>query len=258
MIRLFSIVAAAAVAVTASGVLASNVGVATGDLVFHYNPVSPEIPANQSYASITDAAFNFNPALTDNSSVGYGPDHYFQTLTNSFVFSAAIPLNASSPGVTAYTEYPLPVPSVPVASSADWAITDPAGGGFNSPLQGGTGTGSAITVTNESLTQVGTLFTLNLYGTLATDGLVHWVKFPTSDISTIPGLGDGTLYFHGVFTYNSLGDPGNDGQDVYAGVMTFDTAAIAVPLPASAWSGLALLGGLGAFAGMKRMRRQEA
>lgn len=44
----------------------------------------------------------------------------------------------------------------------------------------------------------------------------------------------------------------------YSDISRVDVGVSAVPLPASAWSGLALLGGLGLVTGMKRVRRQHA
>ncbi|HEY1684324.1 MAG TPA: hypothetical protein VGG19_06150 [Tepidisphaeraceae bacterium] len=60
----------------------------------------------------------------------------------------------------------------------------------------------------------------------------------------------------GSLDYSNQSGPSSDDDD--AGFNIEARVDTVVPLPASAWSGLALLGGLAAFGGFKRLRKQTA
>jgi hypothetical protein len=250
-------------------------GDATGDLVIHYN-TGGETPANQAYVTTANTTFNFNENLGFPVS-GYGSSHFFQAIPDQFQFNLSTLLPTAngtnpSPGSTTalHANYNDTNPSTQ-SQSVDWAITDPtyqnptSGRTGNSVFRGGTGDGSSINWT-QTLSQSGTLFTLTLDGTLTNDGKIWWANSAgngdgTSNLSDFPWfflVGTDTVSFHGTFTYDSATDL-DPLADVYHGSINFNQQLpTAVPLPASAWAGLALLGCLGLTNGLKRLRRHEA
>lgn len=140
----------------------------------------------------------------------------------------------------------------------DFAVNDYGFGGggasnafnsvVNSLFRGGSGSGSAITLTMSNLTHVGTLFTLDLAGTLTTDGLIHWYN-PTFGTSPLGPDLSGNLLVSGTLTYDSAADP-FPGVDYYSGTLTVQAE---LPEPAS----MSMLGaGLIGLVGAVRRRRQ--
>lgn len=148
-----------------------------------------------------------------------------------------------------------------------WAINDYKGGSGSGPGNGGTPVnsvlrGSALTFNITNFAVAGTLYTIDVEGTLLTDGLIHWFSnIPDTDLTTW-GLRD-TLHFHGTLVYNldyrSAGledgtntyangfENGSDQLDFYGGTLVLEVET--VPEPTT----MALLtAGIAAMAGRRR------
>jgi hypothetical protein len=83
--------------------------------------------------------------------------------------------------------------------------------------------------------------------------------YPAADSVKFEDIADASTPDDGGFYYDDLSYSiynSSDPSDVLANYSTSFENTASVPLPASAWSGLALLGGLGLIGGLKRRRRQ--
>lgn len=281
MRKLWVVAAVAALGVTAAAVQANTIGTfgdATGDLVVHYN-TGGETPVNQAYITTANSVFNFNEDLAF-PFPGYGADHFFQAIPDQFQFALstlAASYNGTNPypgATTALHANPNDTSAGTQSQSVDWAITDPTYQNAtslrtgNSIFRGGDGdplNGSSIQW-SQNLSHSGSIFTLDISGSLDTDGKIWWANSPgsnldgTSNLSAFPWslvIGTNKIYFHGTLSYDSSTDT-DPLADVYHGTIAFDLQPAAVPLPSSAWAGLALLGILGAAGGIRRFRSARA
>jgi hypothetical protein len=230
-------------------------------LDIHYNGTGPEVPSNISYSTISGAPFSFSTA-------GFiSPYALFQSSpTQPFTLNLVL----NTPTNTGAAPAPVKASNgnthgVVTQVNADWAITDSSFGTIgNSVFRGGTGTGSSISFT-ETVTPTPTGFHLELTGSLATDGKIHWATSTggnldgTTNLNTTPELylpNDGNIYFDGSFDYVTADDH-TPGLDVYNGTVTLATTpfATAVPVPAAAPVGVVLLASLGL---VRRLRRSVA
>ena len=270
-----------------AGATRIDLGTATGGLMIYYNNLDnsgagggpdgvisgyDENPANQAYmqgqysASSTDGmAFQFDP--TDLGGFNWNDIFSGQPVGSSqfgLDLIVAAPTYDPSGGVSlpdvnfvdnvdnslANAVYTDAFPESPMA----WAINDykwspPGTGGapLNSLLRG-----TAMTMTG-TVTPPGTgetIWTLDVDGTLVSDGLIHWYN-PALGSTALSSwyLGD-TLYYSGTLYYDQAGDVGAGQRDFYAGDLTLQVEAIPEPFT---MAGLVL--GIGSLVGYVRKRR---
>jgi hypothetical protein len=163
------------------------------------------------------------------------------------------------------------VPSAPMA----WAINDyknpsgpESGSIINSVLRGNEVTFTSVNVTLPG--EGGTIYTLDVEGTLGSDGLIHWYNpaFGTTPLSSWK-FSD-TLYFSGTLTYdmnystqpwgtegNTYGsglENGSDQRDFYVGSIAVSVQPIPEPLT-MAGVGIGLIG-LGRYLRRRQVNRR--
>ena len=220
---------------------------AQGGVYIAYNSFGPEVPSNQSYFKAQFSQSNANGAhlFFDSALL---PPYLIPGLTWQFLFSG-LPVGQSQHGLDMVLLAPTyngsnpPAPLIArdntnstcagalSAGPVTWAINDykegpppfygpndPARCVQNSLFRSLGLSPSAVTVTKNIVTQSGTIFTAEIAGILQTDNLIHWFNPATPD-SPVSSLGlNGKFYYHATLTYNSAGDPGNDG-DFYSGTL---------------------------------------
>ena len=103
---------------------------------------------------------------------------------------------------------------------------NPASAVVNSLFRGGTGVGDGVTITSQSLSLSGTVYTLQVAGELVSDGLIHWYNpaTPNSPVSNFELTGK--VLFSGSLVYDSAGDSGLDLLDFYAGTIVLEAEVI--------------------------------
>ena len=224
-------------------------GTSTGTLAVVFND-NNETASNISYIKAqfsptndNGQAFSFaaNPAAA--AAFGdqgqFGIDLILEAATNT----------GTVPTLTAFDNTNNNVSGRSAAGSVAWAINDYKGGSTdsgpadeNSSVINSLFRGGEIRVTQQSLTQFGTLFTLAIEGLLVGDGTIHFYNPGTPDAPASNFGLTGNIAFNGVFTYNSATDinGATPGVDFYNGTALFQ--AEVVPSPAAVSGGLALLG----------------
>ena len=113
----------------------------------------------------------------------------------------------------------------------DWAINDykPNVGGvnvasnnpFNSLFRGGNGSGSSISITEQSLSSSSGVFTLEITGVLDSDDILHRFNPALTDLPFVPAMfgvlpATGLIFFDGELTYSVANDT-TPGVDYYLG-----------------------------------------
>lgn len=159
----------------------------------------------------------------------------FQAVPNQFGLDAVVPAptndNSNPPPVLTAREN---LDGNPLNSTSggqvDWAISgytgpgtgpgNPADAIVNSLFRGGNGSGATFTITSQSVTHVGTLFTLTVAGEAQSDGLIHWYNPLTLDSPVSNFELTGKLLFQGTLVYDSSTDTSTNLIDFYAGTIT--------------------------------------
>jgi len=265
-----------------------KLGTATGGIMIYYNNLDvsgaqgvqdgvisgyDEDPSNQayiraqlSYGNTDGMAFQFDTAdlgggvswndIFSGQPAGqsqYGLDIIALAPTYDSAGGVTLPdfnfADATAPYTATYTDA---FPENPMA----WAINDYKGGSADGPGQGGVPVnsllrGTAMTMTGTVTPSSDGTWTLELQGTLVSDGYIHWYNpaLGSTDLTSWM-LGD-TLYYSGTLTYDSSGDDGSDQMDFYAG--SIDVYAEVIPEPVTL-AGLGL--GVGSLATYLRRRRK--
>ncbi len=215
----------------------------------HYNDNGGgENPANQAYLRAQFSETNTNGGVLNFDSTplpgGGGLSWYllFQAVPDQFGFDMVLETPTADgsnppPVVTAYDNTDNSLPGAAPAGPVTWAISgytgatngpaDPANGIINSLIRGGSGAPSydGVTITSQTLSVSGTVFTMDIAGELDSDGAIYWYTIgqPDGQMSTF-GL-TGKIYFSGTFTYDSATDT-TPLIDFYAGTMQFDAEVI--------------------------------
>ena len=133
----------------------------------------------------------------------------------------------------------------------DWAINDykfGAGGAtnptntiFNSLMRGGNGNGNSVELSFNNLVQNGSVFTVDIAGTMTSDSFIHWFTPATADTNLTDFGATGRLLFSGTLVYDAAND-NTPGVDYYMGSIN---VFMEVPEPASMLVLTMALAGLG-------------
>ncbi len=214
-----------------------------------------ENPANVSYYRSVNSAANANGAYFEFSSapvVELGGASFRQVLSGQAPGASQFGLDVVVPGMGAGSGTPSIALSPLFAADnvgganpptiggvIDWAINDykfgpggatnPANTTFNSLLRGGNGDGSSVELSFSNLVQNGSVFTIDIAGSLTGDNLIHWFNPATAD-TDLSGVGaTGRLLFSGTLSYDTATDT-TPGVDYYMGSIN---VFLEVPEPAS-------------------------
>ncbi len=218
-------------------------GTANGGVHIVYNAGQPEVPAQQAYlkTKFVQSGNNNGAHLTfDNSLLS---PYNFPGVTWATLFGQVSPsqfgLDMVLPAPTWDGMTPIPLltavdntngncgGAIP-AGNVVWAINDynatggptnPSNCVVNSLFRSAGLAPNAVIITKNIVTHTGTVYVANIGGILQTDNFIHWYNpmTPNSPVSNF--LLNGRFYFNASLTYDSFGDPGNDG-DFYAGTIT--------------------------------------
>jgi len=231
-------------------------GTADGGIAVYYNDNgSGEVPTNQAYfraqfslSNTNGAEYNFDPTPLPGTGGAISWASIFQSVPDQFGLDAVVnaptnDLSVTTPTLTAYENTNNTLGGRAAAGTVTWAISgytgatdgpaDPANGIINSLFRGGTGPndGGAFSVTVTPVSQVGTLFTVDVSGELISDGLIHWYN-PATPNSPVGNFElTGKLFFSGTLTYDSAG-PGETSTnlvDFYAGTIDVEAEVICAP-----------------------------
>src|SRR5581483_2567412 len=222
-------------AVVQAGAVTVPLGTASGGLAIHYNLTGPESPTNQAWvkaqfgpAVSNGALFDFDATVLPGTG-GQSWSSIFQSVPHQFGFDVVLTAPTTdgsnpTPVLSAFDNVDGNLAHATNAGPVTWAIDDyqgspgaPGAGVINSLFRGGTGANDGVTITTQTVTQNGTVFTLHIAGELQSDGLVHWYNpaFGSSPVGSLELTGK--LLFDGTLTYDSAGDTGTDRVDFYAG-----------------------------------------
>ncbi|HZP39916.1 MAG TPA: right-handed parallel beta-helix repeat-containing protein [Candidatus Binatia bacterium] len=225
-------------AVVQAGAVTVPLGTASGGLAIHYNLTGPESPTNQAWvkaqfgpAVSNGALFDFDATVLPGTG-GQSWSSIFQSVPHQFGFDVVLTAPTTdgsnpTPVLSAFDNVDGNLAHATNAGPVTWAIDDyqgspgaPGAGVINSLFRGGTGANDGVTITTQTVTQNGTVFTLHIAGELQSDGLVHWYNpaFGSSPVGSLELTGK--LLFDGTLTYDSAGDTGTDRVDFYAGTVT--------------------------------------
>lgn len=242
-----SFVAAAAIGVSAYSAPAQAasilLGTTTGDVAVVYNcsaqGAACENPGNVSYYRAVASQANPNGSYFEFSNTPeavLGGASFRQVFSGQPVGASQFGLDLMTPGAGFGIGTPAIVPTalrsadntgaLPVIGGViDWAINDyksNAGGvsgagnsPFNSLFRGGNGDGSSVNLSFSNLVQNGSVFTIDIAGTMTSDNILHWFNPLTTDgsfVGTAPLYATGRLLFSGTLSYDSARDtsPGVD------------------------------------------------
>ncbi len=221
-------------------------GIVEGGVAIYYNDNGGgENPANQAYlraqfsqANTNGSEFNFdNTPLTGNGLLSWFG--LFQAVPDQFGLDLILPApsfdgSVTLPTLTAYDNVDGSIANRAAAGPVVWSIgdykgassgpADPANEIINSLFRSSGLDPGAVSITQNDLTQSGTLFTVEIAGELVSDGKIHWfdpAAGSNPDFTTdMPVFGmDGSFFFSGTLTYDSAGDDGSDGVDFYGGTI---------------------------------------
>lgn len=229
------------------GLPGSLLGTAVGGVEIEYNAGQPEVPAQQAYLKAQLSHTNSNGMHLTFSNALLPPYNFpgiswatifGQTSPSQFGFDMVLPAPTWDtltpiPLLNAYDNFNNNCPTPLVTPNFIWALNNYYGIGgptvtsciINSLFRSdGLGLGPvppapAVTVTKNVLSRCGNVWTVRIGGYLQSDNLIHWYNPATPDSPVSNFLLNGRIYFDGTLTYDSTGDPGNDG-DFYAGTIT--------------------------------------
>lgn len=228
--------------------------------VSYYRTVVSQTNPNGSYFEFSNTpeavlgGASFRSVL---SGIGPGDSQFgLDLMTRGLGFGSGTPAITPTPLRAADNTGALPN----IGGVIDWAINDykPNGGGvngagnspYNSVFRGGNGDGSSVNLDFSNLVQNGTVFTIDIAGTMDSDNILHWFNpllVDGSFVGTAPLWATGRVLFSGRLSYDAAQDT-SPGVDYYTGSINL---SLEVPEPASmAIFGVALAG----FAAVRRRR----
>jgi hypothetical protein len=227
-----------------------------------------ENPGNVSYYRSVNSETNPNGAYFEFSSAplaAFGGASFRDVFSGQPAGASQFGLDVVVPGLGAGTGTPA-VPLTPLVAAdnvgganppalggvIDWAINDykfgaggatnPANTVFNSLFRGGDGDGDSVELSFSNLVQNGSVFTIDIAGTMTSDNILHWFNPATIDgnfAGAAPLYATGRFLFSGTLSYDTQTDT-TPGVDYYMGSID---VFMEVPEPASALVlGAALLG----------------
>ncbi len=241
------------VSVAPAGATTVPLGTSSGGIAVYYNDnLIGENPANQAYfraqfglGNTNGAEFNFDSTPLPGTGGLVSWYGVFQAVPDQFGFDAVLQAptydaSVTIPGLHAYDNVNGSIAGRSDAGVVTWALSgytgstdgpaDPANSPINSLFRGGTGPTDvgAMSVTVSPVSQVGTLFTVDVSGELISDGLIHWYTPATPDSPVGSFELTGKLLFSGTLTYDSAG-PGESSSnlvDFYAGTMDVEAEVV--------------------------------
>jgi hypothetical protein len=255
--RVTVLAAACALLATTAGparaVTTVHLGDASGVVGIYYNNNgNGEVPANQAYfraqfssTNTNGSQFNFDSTPLPGTGGLISWFSLFQSVPNQFGLDLILKAPTADgsvvpPSLVAYENTNGTIAGRMAApGNVTWAIdgyiggptagpADPTNQVVNSLFRGGTGANfgnDGVTLTVNNVTQMGSVFTADIGGTLQSDNLVHWFNPATADSPVSNFELTGKFFFSGSLTYDSAADP-FPLADYYGGPVSLDAEVI--------------------------------